>query len=80
MEGMMELQNFILMLVSLVVGMLGYFLTRLASDIKELEKNINQCQSTLPKEYVLRDDYHRDIDEIKTMLSDMYGIIRKIKK
>ena len=77
---MMELQNFILMLVSLVVGMLGYFLTRLASDVKELEKNINQCQSALPTEYVLRDDYHRDIDEIKTMLSDMYGIIRKIKK
>ena len=66
-----------LILVSLIVGMLGYFLTKLASDIKDLEKNINNCQSSLPLNYVLRDDYHRDISEIKDMISEMYGIIRK---
>ena len=66
-----------LALIFIIVGMLGYFLSKLASDIKDLEKNINNCQSSLPLNYVLRDDYHRDIAEIKQMLSDMYGIIRK---
>ena len=66
-----------LVLVSLIVGMLGYFLTKLASDIKDLEKSINSCQNSLPLNYVLRDDYHRDISEIKEMISEMYGIIRK---
>ena len=66
-----------LVLISIIVGMLGYFLSKLASDIKDLEKNINSCQSSLPLNYVLRDDYHRDISEIKDMISEMYGIIRK---
>ena len=73
----MDFTDLFLSLIFIIVGMLGYFLARLAADIKELERNITQCQSTLPKEYVLRDDYHRDISEIKDMLSDMYGIIRK---
>lgn len=73
----MDMSDIFLVLVSLIVGMLGYFLTKLAADIKDLEKNINNCQSSLPLNYVLRDDYHRDITEIKKMLSDMYGIIRK---
>ena len=64
-------------LIFIIVGMLSYFLTRLASDIKDLEKNITSCQSNLPLNYVLKDDYREDIAEIKAMLSDMYGIIRK---
>ncbi len=60
--------------------MLGWFFNNLASTVKELEANINNCQSNLPLNYVLKDDYKEDIAEIKTMLSDMYGIIRKSNK
>ena len=73
----MDMTDLFLSLAFIIVGMLSYFLTRLAADIKELEKNINNCQSNLPLNYVLRDDYHRDITEIKEMISEMYGIIRE---
>ncbi len=76
----MELNEIILGLLSLIVFMLGWFFNNLASTVKELEQNINNCQNNLPLNYVLKDDYKEDISEIKTMLSDMYGIIRKTKK
>ena len=76
----METADIFLGLVTLVVVMLGWFLSRLADTVDKLEHNINNCSSTLPLQYVLKDDYKEDIGEIKKMLSDMYGIIRKGKE
>ncbi len=73
----METADIFLGLVTLVVLMLGWFLNRLADTVDKLEQNINNCQKNLPINYVLKDDYKEDIAEIKAMLSDMYGIIRK---
>jgi len=73
----METADIFLGLVTLVVVMLGWFLNRLADTVDKLEQNINNCQKNLPINYVLKDDYKEDIAEIKAMLSDMYGIIRK---
>ena len=68
----MEMSDLFLFLLGIVVTLIGYFLKSLAGDIKELERNINSCQSNLPLKYVLREDYHRDIDEIKETLSKIY--------
>jgi len=76
----METADIFLGLVTLVVLMLGWFLNRLADTVDKLEQNINNCQKNLPINYVLKDDYKEDIAEIKAMLSDMYGIIRKGKE
>ncbi len=76
----METADIFLGLVTLVVVMLGWFLNRLADTVDKLEQNINNCQKNLPINYVLKDDYKEDIAEIKAMLSDMYGIIRKGKE
>ena len=76
----METADIFLGLVTLVVLMLGWFLNRLADTVDKLEQNINNCQKNLPINYVLKDDYKEDIAEIKAMLSDMYGIIRKSKE
>ena len=76
----METADIFLGLVTLVVIMLGWFLNRLADTVDKLEQNINNCQKNLPINYVLKDDYKEDIAEIKAMLSDMYGIIRKERK
>ena len=67
----MEMSDLFLFLLGIVVTLIGYFLKSLANDIKELEKNINACQNSLPHQYVLKEDYHRDIDEIKTMLANI---------
>lgn len=73
----MELQDIVLILISIVVGMLSYFFNRLAGDLRDLEDKMNTCQSEFPTKYVLKDDYHRDIDEIKHMLSDIFEILRQ---
>ena len=56
---------------------------KVISDIVEDQKNIvdsmNQCQSSMPKEYVLKSDYKSDMAEVKTMLSEIYTILREGK-
>ena len=73
----METADIILGLLTVVVVMLGWFLNRLADTVDKLEENLTNCQSNMPLNYVLKDDYKADIAEIKSLLSDMYGIIRK---
>ena len=73
----METADIILGLLTVVVVMLGWFLNRLADTVDKLEENLTNCQSNMPLNYVLKDDYKADIAEIKVLLSDMYGIIRK---
>ena len=54
----------------------GYWLSRLAKDVKELENNMNACQTSLPEKYVMKSDYKDDIKEIKSMLGDLYDLTR----
>ena len=75
----MELSDIVLTLVGITLTIMGWIFKMVIRDIKDLEKQINSCQGNLPLQYVLKDDYKDDIAEIKHMLSDMYGIIRKIK-
>ena len=57
----------------------GYWLSRLAKDVKELEHNMMTCQSQMPKEFVMKSDYKDDIKEIKTMLNELYTLARDNK-
>jgi Tfp pilus assembly protein PilO len=72
----MEVHDIIMILVSLVVGMLGYFLSRLSDNVREIEKTV----SNLPKEYVMRSEYRDDIDDIKSTLKDIFKILRQHEK
>ena len=76
----MENSDIFLGLVTLVVIMLGWFLNRLADTVDALEQNMANCQNNMPLNYVLKEDYKTDMAEIKQMLSDIYGIIRKERK
>jgi len=76
----MEMTDIFLGLVTLVVVMLGWFLNRLADTVDKLEQNMSNCQNNMPLNYVLKEDYKADMAEIKQMLSDIYGIIRKERK
>lgn len=64
-------------LLTLVILPLGYFLRKLTTDLEELERRITDCQINMTDQYVKRDDYHRDIDEVKGMLSDIFKILRE---
>ena len=55
------------LLVVLLAGG-GYWLSRLANDVKELEKNMNSCQQEMPLRFVLKDDYREDINDLKDII------------
>ena len=76
----MEMSDIFLTLVGLIIAMLGWFMSRLADTVNKLENNITNCQTNMPINYVLKEDYKTDMAEIKKMLSDIYGIIRKERK
>lgn len=65
-----------LLLGSLVAGG-GYWLSRLANDVRDLENKIINCQTALPEKYVLKEDYKHDITEIKQTLKDIFEILRE---
>ena len=56
--------------------MLGYFLTQLSRDIKELEHNMTTCKTNMPMDYVLKADYKSEMSEIKSILKDIQVILR----
>ena len=68
--------DFLLLALGLIVTMLGYFLTQLSRDIKELEHNMTSCQTNMPKDYVLKSDYKTDMSEIKGILTEIQKILR----
>ena len=73
------MSDIFLTLVGLVIAMLGWFMSRLADTVNKLEHNITNCQTSMPINYVLKEDYKTDMAEIKKMLSDIYRIIREKK-
>jgi len=75
----MEMSDIFLTLVGVIIAMLGWFMSRLADTVNKLEHNITNCQTNMPINYVLKEDYKTDMVEIKKMLSDIYRIIREKK-
>lgn len=63
-------------LINIIVGVAGVFggwiLNSLSRSIIRIEDRI----ADMPLQYVTKDDYRRDIDEVKTMLSDIYRELR----
>lgn len=76
----MGITDIILTLVGIIVTMLGFFLMRMADDMRDLEKQITSCQTELPRQYVMKDEYRADVDEIKATLKDIFMILREHEK
>lgn len=73
--------------VPVIFGMMMKMFARndkIISDIVEEQKHIvesmNNCQTAMPKEYVLKADYRNDMVEIKTLLGDQSKKIDQIWK
>jgi len=76
----MELSDIFLTLVGLIIAMLGWFMSRLADTVNKLEQNITNCQTNMPRDYVLKDDYKTEASEIKAMISEQSKKIDQIWK
>ena len=68
----MEISDIVLAFVSILSAITGGVVKSIMKDIKDLEHNMNHCQTSLPKEFVMKDDYRDDIKEIKTMLGKLF--------
>ena len=58
------------MATAMAVG--GWFGRELWGAVKELKVDIAGLKESLPKTYVMRDDYREDVREIKQMLGKIF--------
>jgi hypothetical protein len=64
----MELSDVVLALVGIISAITGGVVKSLVADLKGVEKQI----SALPKEYVMKSEYHDDIKEIKHLIEKLF--------
>ncbi|MCH9712901.1 MAG: hypothetical protein K0U20_09780 [Proteobacteria bacterium] len=55
-------------------------MSRLADTVNKLEQNMTNCQTNMPKDYVLKVDHKSDLAEIKTLISEQSKKIDQIWK
>jgi hypothetical protein len=53
-------------------GVLGWFARELWNAVKELKADLAKLREELPHGYVMKEDYRRDIYEIKEMLGKIF--------
>jgi hypothetical protein len=58
---------------NIVVGVAAFFggwvLNNITKSIERLDRDVRD----MPKTYVTKDDYHRDIDDVKDMLDKIFN-------
>ena len=64
----MEAQSFINVGVAIAGFFGGWVLTRITHSLDTIDLELK----SIPKDYIRKDDYHRDIGEIKVMLKGIY--------
>ena len=69
----MELSDVVLALVGIISAITGGVVKSLVADLKGVEKQI----SALPKEYVLKSEYHDDIKEIKHLIEKLFDKVNE---
>ena len=67
----MNLETLLPWALTAVVGVIGWFVRVLWDADKELREGLSRLREDLPQSYVLREDYRRDIYEIKQLLRDI---------
>jgi len=69
----MELSDVVLALVGIISAITGGVVKSLVADLKGVEKQI----SALPKEYVMKSEYHDDIKEIKHLIEKLFDKVNE---
>jgi len=64
----MELQQLFDIVVTIAGFLAGWVLNNISKAIERLDSDIRD----MPKDYVTKDDYHRDIDEIKSICKQIF--------
>lgn len=67
----MNLEQLLTWVLPVVVGVIGWFVRVLWDADKEMRAGLSKLREELPERYVMREDYRRDIYEIKQLLRDI---------
>ena len=73
----MDFSDVVLALVGMVSTISAWIVANVVGDIKKLEDKMTSCQTSMPKEYVLKADHNREMQDIKKMLGNIYDILRE---
>ncbi len=76
----MELSELVLAAVGALSAISAWVVKSLVADVKELEHTMNRCQSSMPRDYVLKLDYKTEASEIKAMITEQSKKIDQIWK
>lgn len=68
----MDKQDLLNLAFGAASGVLGWFARELWAAVKELKSDLAKLREELPREYVRKEDYRRDIYEIKDMLGKIF--------
>jgi hypothetical protein len=78
----MEISEIVFALILGLVGTISlisaWVVRAIMSDVKELEHTMTSCQTNMPKEYMLKTDYHSDAKDIKEELREQSKKIDQI--
>jgi len=64
----MELQQLFDVAVTIAGFLAGWVLNNITKAIERLDEDVRN----MPKDYVTKDDYHRDIDDIKSICKQIF--------
>lgn len=67
----MQFEPYIPTIFGAVMAIIGWFVRQLWEANKEMRADLSRLREELPREFVLREDYRRDIYEIKQLLRDI---------
>jgi len=68
----MDSQNLINLAFGAASAVLGWFARELWNAVKELKVDLSKLREEMPRSYVMKEDYRRDIYEIKEMLNKIF--------
>ena len=68
----MDSQDLLNFAFAAVSGVLGWFAREMWTAVKELKADLAKLREELPRSYIMKEDYRRDIYEIKEMLNKIF--------
>jgi len=68
----MDSQDLLNIAFGVASSVLGWFAREMWSAVKELKTDLAKLREELPRSYVMKEDYRRDIYEIKEMLNKIF--------
>ena len=69
----MDVQTIINIVLGFSLTALGWFAREMWDAVKELKADLAKLREELPKTYVVKEDFRRDIDELKDICRQIFA-------